>query len=113
MDSAQVIHDLSPIGDIRKATDALITLNRATNRFDSFARKEVDFEGRIGLPVRPPMPKPIRVRKKSEYIRFRPYHVFTAPATRPRNQEWVGRVLLLVAIVALIAIAGIAALHLH
>ena len=59
------------------------------------------------------MPKPIRLRKQSDYISFRPYHVFSTPAKNPRKQELFGSVLLVTAIIALVAIVGIAALHRH
>lgn len=59
------------------------------------------------------MPKAIRVRKKSEYIRFRPYHVFSAPAKHPPKQALFGRVLAVVVIIALIAVVGMIALHRH
>ena len=76
-------------------------------------RKWIDFAGWIGLQVRPPMSKPIRLRKKCDYIRFRPYHVFSTPAKPQQKQELFARVRWLVAIIALIEIVGITASHRH
>jgi len=57
------------------------------------------------------MPQPLRSDKKD--IRVKPYQLVGIPTNQPQRAELIGRILVVVAVVVLIVIAGIVVVYRH